>query len=52
VELTDAMLAAAVRKAIDVGLLPKAGFIDVVEENWRKVRDVVQAALDAAEEGD
>jgi hypothetical protein len=52
VELTDAMLAAAVRKAIEVGLLPKAGFIDVIEENWRKVRDIVQAALDVAGQGD
>jgi hypothetical protein len=44
-ELTDKALKAAIKKAVEVGLLPKAGFIDVIETNWRKVKDVVEAAL-------
>jgi hypothetical protein len=37
-QLTDAMLQAAVRKAVEVELLPKAGFIDVRKEGWRPGR--------------
>jgi hypothetical protein len=50
-QLTDAMLQAAVRKAVEVKLLPKAGFIDVIEENWQKVKAVVEAALAEADDG-
>jgi hypothetical protein len=49
-ELTDKALKAAVKKAVEVGLLPKAGFIDVTEVNWRKVKDVVEAALAASDD--
>jgi hypothetical protein len=47
--LTDAALAAAVRKAVEVGLLPRTGFMDEIAKNWERIRDVVRAALDAME---
>jgi hypothetical protein len=50
-QLTDAMLAAAVRKAVEVELLPKAGFIDVRKEGWRQVKAVLEAALAEADDG-
>jgi hypothetical protein len=46
---TDEMLAAAVRKAVELGLLPRGGFVDVNERNWQKVKQVVEAALAARE---
>jgi hypothetical protein len=49
-QLTEAMLQAAVRKAVEVELLPKAGFIDVRKEGWRQVKAVVEAALAEADE--
>jgi predicted component of type VI protein secretion system len=47
--LTDAALAAAVRKAVEVGLLPMTGFMDENAKNWERIRAVVRAALDAME---
>lgn len=44
-ECTEEMLTAAVKKAVEVGLLPKIGFGDQVAENWNKVRATVEAAL-------
>jgi hypothetical protein len=38
----DETLAIAVKKAIDVGLIPKVGFIDDVAENWEKVKAVTE----------
>jgi hypothetical protein len=49
--ITDAMLHAAVRKAVEVKLLPGAGFFVVAEEDWRKVKAVVEAALAEADDG-
>lgn len=46
-EVTSAMLAAAVRKAVELALVPRAGFIDQCDEGCRKVEAVVQAAIDA-----
>jgi hypothetical protein len=48
--ITDVMLTAAVRKAIEVGLLPKVHFCDVVGENWQRVREVIQAAVQSADD--
>jgi hypothetical protein len=49
IPLTDAALAAAVRKAVEVGLLPTVNLTVVIPGNWERIRDVVQAALDAME---
>lgn len=43
----DEMINAAVRKAIEVGLLTKADSIERVARNWANIRDVVEAALAA-----
>jgi hypothetical protein len=45
---TDEMLQAAVKKAVEVGLLPKHGFDDQVAQNWVNMKAVVEAALEAA----
>jgi hypothetical protein len=47
--LTDAALAVAVRRAVEVGLLPSHDVADTVAKNWERIRDVVRAALDAME---
>jgi hypothetical protein len=49
-QLTDKVIAAAVTKAVDVKLLSKRALINDVEENWRKVKTVVEVALAAADE--
>jgi hypothetical protein len=48
--LTAAALTAAVRKAVEVKLLPGVASIDVYLENYEKIEAVVRAALDAMEE--
>jgi hypothetical protein len=50
-QLTEAMLQAAVRKAVEVELLPKSDFIDLVEKNWQKIKAVLEAALAEADDG-
>jgi hypothetical protein len=45
--VTDAMLAAAVRKAIEVKLLPKEDWVDNIGKNWERIKAVVEAALEA-----
>lgn len=45
--VTDEMLTAAGRKAVELRLIPRGGFVDVNEENRRKVKQVVEAALAA-----
>lgn len=47
-ECTEEMLTAAVKKAVEVGLLPKIGFGDQVAENWGRVRAVIETALAVA----
>jgi hypothetical protein len=44
------MLAAAVRKAVELGLLHRTLFQDHVERDRRKVKQVLEAALAAAGE--
>jgi len=44
---TDDMLQAAVNKAVENGLLPKAGLCEVIAENWRRMEECVNAALQA-----
>jgi hypothetical protein len=48
--VTDAMLQAAVTKAVEVKLLPGAGFLVVAEEDCRKVKAVIEAALAEADD--
>lgn len=53
---TDEMLDAAVRKAVELGLLPKSSplvvvdnhaYVNTVVDQWLKIRAVVEAALAA-----
>jgi hypothetical protein len=48
--IADAMLHAAIRKAVEVELLPGAGFLVVAEKDCRKVKAVLEAALAEADE--
>jgi hypothetical protein len=50
-QVTDAMLQAAVTKAVEVKLLPGAGFLVVAEKDCRKVKAVLEAALAEADDG-
>jgi hypothetical protein len=51
-QLTDKMLQAAVRKAVEVELLPSAErTLDEVQESRRKVRAVLEVALAEADDG-
>jgi hypothetical protein len=50
-QLTDAMLQSAVRKAVEVELLPECGPGDIIEESWRQVKAVLEAALAEADDG-
>jgi hypothetical protein len=49
--VTDAMLHAAIRKAVEVELLPRCGPGDMIEESWRQVKAVLEAALTEADDG-
>jgi NAD(P)H-dependent flavin oxidoreductase YrpB (nitropropane dioxygenase family) len=50
-DVTTKMLAAAVKKADELGLLPMAEWtLERVEENWRRIRQVLEAALAAADD--
>ena len=44
---TDDMLQAAVSKAVENGLLPKAGFCGQIAKNRRRMEECVNAALQA-----
>lgn len=46
-DITDAMLLAAVRKAVEAGLLPRRACRENAQENRELMRLVVQAALNA-----
>lgn len=46
-DITDAMLLAAVRKAVEAGLLPRRACRENTQENRELMRLVVQAALNA-----
>ena len=46
-EITQTMLEAAVKKAVEVGLLPRMGDMESYVANWEAVQSIVQAALDA-----
>jgi hypothetical protein len=46
---TDAMLTAAVRKAVELKLLPKEDWVDNIGKNWERIKAVVEAALEAEE---
>lgn len=46
-EVSDEALIAAMRKAVDVGLFPKHGPQEHVEENWQRMREILMAAKEA-----
>ena len=48
-ECTEEMLIAAVKKAVEIGLLPKyAAGEETYLKNWNGIRAIVEAALDKA----
>jgi hypothetical protein len=49
--ITEAMLQAAVKKAVEVKLLPGAGFLVVAEKDCRNIKAVLEAALAEADAG-
>ena len=46
--VTDEMQVAAVRKAVEFGLLPKYASDDDYLRNYNMIREIIQAAIDAA----
>lgn len=49
--ITDEMLTAAVRKAVELELLPPAEWThEKIDENWRKIKQVLVAALAAGDD--
>lgn len=44
-DVTDEMLTAAVRKAVELRILPAVAFTDQYVKNWEAIRAVVQAGL-------
>lgn len=47
-QVTDEMLAAAMKKAVEAGLFPKQADQETYLKNWAGMRQALQAALDAA----
>ena len=50
VEITTAMLSAAMEEAVKVGLIPKYSFPDQIEKNWKAMEQILEAAWSAREE--
>lgn len=48
---SDAMLRAAVLKAVENGLLPEFGFPDQTAVNWSRMHECIEAALRASDRG-
>jgi hypothetical protein len=48
-EVTQEMLEAAMKKAVETGLIPKHVDQETYLENWSSMKAVLQAALDLAE---
>ena len=44
---SEAMLQAAISRAVENGLLPKCGFPDQTAADWTRMRECVEAALRA-----
>jgi len=44
-ELTDAMLIAAMKEAVRLGIFPMAANLDTAEKNWSSIKKVLEAAL-------
>jgi hypothetical protein len=49
-EVTQEMLEAAMKKAVETGLLPKLVDEDTYLKNWSGMKAVLQAALDLADQ--
>lgn len=47
-EVTHEMLTAAMKKAVETGMLPKQVDEDTYLKNWSGMKQALQAALDAA----
>jgi hypothetical protein len=50
-ECTENMLAAAMAKAVQVGLLPKQAPSEEYLKNWSNMKAILEAALEAANNG-
>lgn len=48
-EVTEEMLAAAMKVAVEKELVPKSGDADAYLQTWDAMKSVIQAALDAAQ---
>lgn len=46
-QITESMLGAAVKVAVERGLLPKYDFADKSAENWETIKLMLEAALSA-----
>lgn len=49
-KLTETMHDAAIAKAVELGLTPRTDFVADVADHWRKLGEVVAAALAAADD--
>lgn len=47
-QVTESMLGAAVKVAVERGLLPKYDFADKSAENWETIKLMLEAALSTA----
>lgn len=47
-QVTDAMLHAAMKKAVELGLIPKQVDAETYLKNWDGMKLILQAALDTA----
>lgn len=47
-QVTDEMLIAAVKKAVELGLIPHVVDQDTYIKNYDRIKDILQAALDAS----
>ncbi len=48
-QVTDKMLIAAMKKAVELKIFPKAGLQDDIARNWDAMREVLEAAVGEAE---
>lgn len=46
-EVTDEMLAAAMKKAVELGVVPKHGDTDIYTKNWDAMKQILEAAITA-----
>ncbi len=49
-QITYEMLHAAIKKAVELGMIPKYVSLDDSENKWQKMKEVLQAAINKSEE--